>query len=95
VEFADQGTEDIYDGLDSKLARKTLPRQLHGKAQSKLSLMAFADSLDDLRVPPSNHLEKLRGDRGRQYSIRINGQYRVCFRWVDGKVVGVEIVDYH
>jgi toxin HigB-1 len=95
MEFAHRGTEDIFDGVDSDRARKTLPRQLHEKAQNKLALLAFADSLDDLRAPPSNHLEKLRGDRAGQYSIRINERYRVCFRWISGQAADVEIVDYH
>jgi proteic killer suppression protein len=95
MEFADKGTEDIYDGLDSKPARKTLPRYLHEKARRKLSVMAYAESLDDLRAPPSNHLERLRGDRDGQYSIRIDGQFRVCFRWAEGTAIDIEIVDYH
>lgn len=95
VEFADQGTADIYDGLDSKKARKALPRFLHEKAQNKLSLIAFADSLDDLRIPPSNRLEALRGDRQGQYSIRINDQFRICFRWASEGAVEIEILDYH
>ena len=74
MEFADQGTEDIYDGLNSKKARQTLPPDLHQKAQDKLTMMAAAESLDDLRVPPSNRLEPLLGDRAGQYSIRINQQ---------------------
>lgn len=95
VKFADEGTEDIYDGLDSKGARRTLPVALHTKAQTKLSILAFADSMDDLRAPPSNHLEKLKGRRGGQFSIRINDQYRICFRWIEGEAVDVAIVDYH
>ncbi len=94
MEFADRGTEDIYDGLDSKKARKALPRRLHEKAQSKLSLMAFANSLNDLRVPPSNHLEALCADREGQYSIRINDQFRICFRWNDQGPINIEITDY-
>jgi toxin HigB-1 len=95
MEFADRGTEDVYDGLDSERARKRIPRNLHEKAQNKLSIMAFAESLEDLRVPPSNHLEKLRGDRAGQYSIRVNDRYRICFRWVAGEAIDVEIIDYH
>jgi proteic killer suppression protein len=95
MEFADPATRDIYDGLDSGRARKALPANLHTKAQNKLSLLAFADSVEDLRAPPSNHLEKLRGDRNGQYSIRINDRYRICFRWTEGEAVEVEIVDYH
>lgn len=95
MEFADRGTEDIFDGVDSERARKTLPRQVHDKAQNKLAVLAFAESIDDLRAPPSNHLEKLRGDRAGQHSIRINDRYRICFRWVDCQAIDVEIVDYH
>ena len=95
MEFADRGTEDIYDGVNSDRARKSLPVSLHEKARSKLSILAFAESTDDLRAPPGNHLEKLRGDRAGQHSIRINDRYRICFRWgVDG-ATEVEIVDYH
>ena len=93
--FADGATEDIYDGLDSKQARRVLPISLHALAQRKLSLLAFADSVGDLRAPPSNRLERLRGNRDGQYSIRINEQYRICFRWVEGEAVDVEITDYH
>ena len=95
MEFADQGTEEIYDGLNSPKARKTLPLSLHQKARDKFALMDAAESIDDLRVPPSNHLEALRGDRQGQYSIRINGQYRICFMWTEDGPIGVEIVDYH
>jgi len=95
MEFADRGTQDVYDGIDSERARRVLPRNLHEKAQSKLSVLAFADSLEDLRAPPSNRLEKLRGDRAGQHSIRVNERYRICFRWIDGEAIDVEIVDYH
>jgi toxin HigB-1 len=95
MEFADRGTEDIYDGLNSERARKRLPVALHERARNKLSTLAFADTLDDLRAPPSNHLEKLRGDRAGEYSIRINDRYRVCFRWSADGATDVEIVDYH
>ena len=95
MEFAERGTEDIFDGVDSERARRALPRSLHEKAQNKLSILAFADTVDDLRAPPGNQLEKLRGDRAGQYSIRINQRYRVCFRWIAGQAVDVEIVDYH
>src|SRR5579862_527048 len=85
VTFADRGTEDIFDGLDSQRTRKKLPRNLHEKAQNKLAIIAFAHTIDDLRVPPGNRLEALRGKRSGQHSIRINDQYRICFRWDDGK----------
>ena len=61
----------------------------------KLLMLDAAESLNDLRVPPSNRLEKLSGDRGGQYSIRINDQWRICFRWEEGNAYDVEIVDYH
>jgi proteic killer suppression protein len=64
-------------------------------ALRKLLLLNAAASLDDLRVLPGNRLEKLMGDRAGQYSIRINDQWRVCFRWEDGDAFYVEIVDYH
>lgn len=95
MEFAEQGTQDIYDGIDTARARKTLPRNLHEKARNKLSIIAFAESLDDLRAPPSNRLEKLQGDRSGKYSIRINDRYRICFRWAKGTPADVEILDYH
>jgi len=61
----------------------------------KLAVLDTAMSLDDLRSPPGNRLEKLKGDRGGQHSIRINEQFRLCFRWADGDAYDVEIVDYH
>ncbi len=64
-------------------------------ARRKLRQLAIASRLDDLRVPPGNRLEALKGRRSGQYSIRINDQWRVCFRWVDSGAEDVEIVDYH
>jgi len=64
-------------------------------ARRKLRQLEIANRLDDLRVPPGNHLEALKGNRSGQYSIRINDQWRVCFRWTDGAADSVEIVDYH
>lgn len=61
----------------------------------KLVALDAAESLDDLRIPPGNRLEQLRGDRAGQYSIRVNDQWRVCFRWRDGDAYDVELVDYH
>lgn len=65
------------------------------KARRKLIMLASASTLNDLRVPPSNRLEKLKGDRDGQYSIRINNQWRICFYFSDGEATEVEIVDYH
>lgn len=64
-------------------------------AQRKLAILHAAESLEDLRAPPGNRLERLSGDRGGQYSIRVNDQWRICFRWSDGDAYEVEIVDYH
>jgi proteic killer suppression protein len=72
-----------------------LARPLQRAALRKLLLLDAAESLDDLRVPPGNRLEKLAGDREGQHSIRVNDQYRVCFRWEGGEAHDVEIVDYH
>jgi toxin HigB-1 len=74
------------------------PRRFSGThvvALRKLLMLDAAESLVDLRVPPSNHLEKLSGNRSGQYSIRINDRWRICFRWQDGNAHDVEIVDYH
>jgi len=64
-------------------------------ARRKLRQLEIANRLEDLKVPPGNHLEALKGNRSGQYSIRINDQWRVCFRWTEGGADGVEIVDYH
>jgi proteic killer suppression protein len=89
--FRDSETERLFRReRGSKLARP-----LQRATLRKLLLMDAAESLDDLRVPPGNRLEKLAGDRAGQYSIRINDQYRVCFRWQGGDAHDVEIVDYH
>jgi proteic killer suppression protein len=93
--FGDQGTEDIFNGVNSKRARKTLPVHLHDAARQKLDLLNYATILSDLRIPPGNQLESLRGDREGQHSIRINRQYRICFRWRDESAEDVEITDYH
>ena len=94
--FHDQGTEDIFNGVDSKHARRTCPNQIWKVAQRKLDQVSAAATLGDLRIPPQNRLEALTGDRKGQHSIRVNDQYRVCFRWTDdGAAEDVEIVDYH
>lgn len=72
-----------------------LPSQIHRIAQRKLSLLDSAEVIEDLRIPPGNRLEKLKGDREGEYSIRINNQWRLCFRWLEGNAFDVEIVDYH
>ena len=77
-----------------RLSRK-LPQDIQQVALRKLRMLNRAITLNDLRVPPANHLEKLKGDRTGQYSIRINDQWRICFVWQDGDAYDVEIVDYH
>lgn len=74
---------------------RKLPQDIHRRARIKLEILDAAETLDDLRVPPSNHLEKLSGNREGQHSIRINDQWRICFEWHDGDAYDVEIVDYH
>ncbi|MGW8323991.1 MAG: type II toxin-antitoxin system RelE/ParE family toxin [Thermodesulfobacteriota bacterium] len=93
--FHDQGTEDVFDGKDSKAARKVCPPDLQRRARAKLFLLDDADTMEDLKIPPSNHLEALQRDRKGQHSIRINRQYRICFRWTEGGVRDAEIVDDH
>lgn len=89
--FADRDTERVWRrqrsrGLDSVGQRAAL---------RKLAMLDAAEVLDDLRIPPGNRLEKLRGDRAGQHSIRINQQWRICFAWTDAGPENVEIVDYH
>jgi proteic killer suppression protein len=95
IEFRDRGTEDIYNGVYSKAARKACPPELVRRARAKLFLIDDAESIGDLRVPPGNRLEALKGDRKGQHGIRINERYRICFRWTEAGAREVEIVDYH
>lgn len=95
VSFRDRGTEDVYHDRNTKAARDTLPREVWSVAQRKLDYLKDADRLQDLRVPPGNRLEKLKGDRQGQHSIRINEQYRICFVWTDRGPREVGIHDYH
>lgn len=91
VSFADKETEKIYN---QKFSKK-LPQQIQGIALRKLIMMESANSLNDLKVPPANRLEALTGNRKGQYSIRINDQYRICFKWRQGNISEVKIEDYH
>ncbi len=95
VNFKNKGTEDINYGRSSKEALKTLPRELHRKAQIKIARLGAVTSMQDLREIRGNRFEALKGDRKGQCSIRINEQYRICFRWENENVLDVEIVDYH
>jgi len=74
---------------------RKLPQAIQHVARRKLRQINNAETLNDLRIPPANHLEALKGKRTGQHSIRINGQWRVCFTWQDGNAVDVEIIDYH
>jgi proteic killer suppression protein len=89
--FADREAELIWQGLRSR----KLPGDIQGIALRKLRLLHAARSLQDLRVPPGNRLEALKGSRAGEWSIRINDQWRICFVWEDGGPRDVEIVDYH
>ena len=89
--FACRETEKIWTGL---LSGK-LPPNIQNRARRKLRMLNNAHNLRDLRIPPANRLEALRGDRSGQHSIRINDQYRICFIWRQGNAYQVEIVDYH
>ena len=89
--FTDKETEKIYNQIFSK----KIPQSIQRVALRKLIMIDNAGCLEDLRVPPSNHLELLKGDRAGQYSIRINDQYRICFNVEGNDYYDVEIVDYH
>ncbi len=89
--FADRETERVWDEAGSR----RLPTDIQQRALNKLALLHRAARLADLRVPPGNRLEALRGARDGQHSIRINEQWRVCFRWRAGDAYDVEICDYH
>jgi proteic killer suppression protein len=93
--FKNTGTEDIFNGENTRDARKTCPKSLWQVAGRKLDQLDSVVSFDELRVPPGNQLEALSGDRKGQHSIRINKQYRVCFIWTDLGPAEVEVVDYH
>jgi proteic killer suppression protein len=90
-DFADKKTEKLYEGT----LKKGFPQDIMDRAITRLDQLDAAITLDDLKLPPSNHLEPLKGDREGQHSIRINIQWRVCFRFQDGNAYQVEIDDYH
>ncbi len=95
VSFRDGSTEDLFYGVNSKRARKACPRLLWPVLRRKLDQLDSVESLEELSVPPGNHLEALHGDRQGQYSIRINKQYRICFLWGKYGPLEVEVTDYH
>ena len=92
--FGDKGTEDLFHGRKTKRTR-AFPADLLGTALRKLDMINAAEKIDDLKAPPANRLEALKGDLKGSYSIRINDQFRIVFRWSEGKAYEVRIVDYH
>lgn len=92
--FKTSASRDIFEGKATKTARRRLPEVLWSRARLKLDEIDAASDLRQLRLP-SNRLEKLAGDRAGEYSVRINRQYRICFRWADADAWDVEITDYH
>lgn len=95
VSFRNSGTEDVFNGRNTRIARRTCPPEIWRVAQRKLDQLDSAAVLGDLRAPAGNRLERLAGDRHLQHSIRINDRYRVCFVWTDAGPIDVEITDYH
>lgn len=89
--FADRDTERLF----RREAVRRFPVNLQRTMLRNLVAVDAAEALDDLRVPPGNRLEKLKGDRAGQFSLRVNDQWRICFRWKDGDALDVEVVDYH
>jgi proteic killer suppression protein len=89
--FASKETEKVFQRFFSR----RFPPDIQNIARRKLEILDAAEALSDLLIPPSNHLEKLSGEREGQHSIRINLQWRICFEWKEGNAYQVEIVDYH
>lgn len=89
--FADKRTVALFAGY----VVRSIPSQIQRRVRAKLLAVDAAKKIDDLRVPPGNRLEVLHGDRRGQHSIRINDQWRICFKWLEGEAWEVEIVDYH
>jgi proteic killer suppression protein len=92
--FGDQATRDVFDDENSRTAR-SIPKDIWKVAQRKLDQLNAAHLIEDLRVPPGNRLEALRGDLAGYWSIRVNDQYRIVFQFNDGHAKDVKIVDYH
>ena len=95
VTFHDTGSEDVFNGENTKAAKKVCPEVVWRVARRKLDQLDSVTRLDELRIPPGNRLEALSRDRRGQHSIRINDQYRICFEWTSSGPANVEIVDYH
>ncbi len=95
VSFKNQATEDIFNGVNSKIARKICPQTIWRIASRKLDQLDSVELLEELKIPLGNRLESLSGDRDSEFSIRINEQYRICFVWGELGPSEVEIIDYH
>lgn len=93
--FKNQATEELFNGKATKVALKIIPRNLWNIVSRKLDQIDSVAALDELRVPPVNHLEALKRDRQGQHSIRINDQYRICFKWTESGASDVEVTDCH
>lgn len=93
-DFKSKITQDLYDGIESKASRR-FPIVLRAKTRRIFDQINAATKIETLRVPPGNHLEKLQGDLKDYWSIRINNQWRIIFKWEDGDAFDVDIVDYH
>ena len=95
LSFHDRGTEDIFNGVSSRDANRACPKSHWRVAQRELDQLDSINRLEELKAPPGNRLEVLRGNRTGQHSIRINDQYRVCFTWTENSPSDVEVTDYH
>ncbi|HET9064992.1 MAG TPA: type II toxin-antitoxin system RelE/ParE family toxin [Gemmatimonadales bacterium] len=93
--FADDATEDLFNGRSSRRARQACPIALWPVVRRKLTQINRVRDLRDLSIPPGNRLERLKGNQAGQHGIRINDQFRICFRWEDGYADDVEVTDYH
>jgi len=91
VSFKSKEAESIWNGVFSR----KIPPNIQDLIRRKLRMINNSHTINDLRIPPSNRLEQLKGNRKGQYSIRINDQWRICFEWIDGNVHNIDIVDYH
>ena len=89
--FGDKESEKIWNGIRSK----KLPNEIQEIARRKLRMMNNAQDVNDLRIPPANRLEKLKGNHGDYYSIRVNNQWRIIFQWLNNDCYHVQIIDYH
>ena len=94
VSFEDRATEDLYHGRETKRVRR-IPANIREAALRKLDVLNATHKLEDLQSPPGNRLETMRGDWKGYFSIRVNDQWRIVFRWVDGQAALVSVVDYH